>query len=142
MFSPQSMRIISALVPVLDKTQWWDRRLDVAWYVSRCVAAGFCNTEDMMRLCARRYMEGKRKITPPGTKRKKNAQKERRRLAKSVPVELASAIAEVAGSDLARQYAGGNHRALNAMVGKVLKASKADPEFVRNQIIAMIEGQK
>ncbi len=45
-------------------------RNEVAHYVDRCMAAGFCKTEDDIRACAGRYLAGKRKVTAPGTARR------------------------------------------------------------------------
>jgi len=93
--------------------------------------AGFCATDDMLRLCAQRYMAGKRKVTPPGTLRRKAAERERRRLLRNMPAELTAAIASATDSAAAQQYAAGNDKSLNAVVGMVLKQYKAEPSFVR-----------
>lgn len=137
--SADTLRVIQAILPVVEGTAWWEKRADVAWYVGRCIAAGFCKTDDQMRLGASRYMSGKKKVTPPGAKRKKEAEKERRRLEKSIPVELAAALDEAVQSDAARQYMAGNAKALNAVVGMVVRRYKADPAFVRGQITKRLQ---
>ena len=106
--------------------------------MNRCEMAGFCDTDDMRRLCAQRYMAGKRKVTPPGTQRRKVAERERRRLLRAMPVALTEAIAVAAESTAAQQFATGNDKALNAVVGMVLKKYKAEPAFVRELLAARL----
>lgn len=124
-------RLADAITSVLEG-EWWDRRWEVAWYVNRCEIAGFCETDNMRRLCARRYMAGKRKVTPPGTKRRKREERERRKLMREMPAALVEAIEVSLASDAAKQFSMGNDKALNAVVGMVLKQYKADPSFVRD----------
>ena len=130
-------RLAEALTPVLTGG-WWNRRWEVAWYVNLCEIAGYCTTDDMRRLCAQRYMAGKRKVTPPGTRRRKTAEREKRRLRRNIPAELQAAIAAAAQSAAAQQYAAGNDKALNAVVGMVLKQCKAEPSFVRELLAARL----
>lgn len=54
--------IAGALHAMLFGTKHWASRWDIAWYVSRCEMAGFCNTDDMRRQCALRYIAGKREL--------------------------------------------------------------------------------
>ena len=138
LFSSNRLRLIQALIPVLERTPWWERRHEVEWYVNRCEMAGFCDTDDMRRLCAQRYMAGKRKVTPPGTQRRKVAERERRRLLRAMPIALTEAIAVAAESTAAQQFATGNDKALNAVVGMVLKKYKAEPAFVRELLAARL----
>lgn len=123
--------ITGALTPVLNG-EWWDRRWELAWYVVRCEMAGFCDSDDMRRLCALRYMAGKRKVTPPGTQRRKAKERERRKLLRNMPPALMEAIEAAENSTAAKQFAEGNEKALNAVVGMVLKQCKAEPSFVRD----------
>lgn len=132
--------LMRPLIQVLDGTEWWEKRYEVAWYVNRCEIAGFCDTDDMRRLCAKRYMAGKRKVTPPGTERRKRAERERRKILSSVPQDLMDAISDAVTSEAARQFAGGNDKALNAVVGIVLRRHKADPAAVRKLIVSRLRG--
>lgn len=137
MWTPTHARLAEALTPVLNG-EWWDRRWDVAWYVNLCEMAGFCRTHDMRRLCAQRYMAGKRRVTPPGTQRRKTAERERRRLSRDMPKALMEAIASASNSTAAQQFAAGNDKALNAVVGMVLKQYKAEPTLVRELLAAKL----
>ena len=137
--SAEKIRVITALLPVLDGTDWWVRRVEVAWYVGRCMAAGFCETDEQMRLCAKRFMAGKRRVTPPGTQRRKDAEKAKRKLLASMPSELDAAIVEAMESNAARQFADGNDKALNSVVGMVLMKYKADPAFIRGVLIERLK---
>lgn len=130
----KTMHVITVLTPLLADTEWWPRRGDVAWYVGRCIAAGFCGTDDLIRLCAQRFMAGKRRVTPPGTRRNKESEKAKRKLSRCMPYQLNDAIAEAIESDAGQEYANGNDRAINAVVGQVLRKYKADPSFVREEI--------
>lgn len=122
-------------MPVLKDTEFWDRRQDVLWYVSLCEDRGFADTDDQKRQCAQRYMAGKRKISAPGTKRRRRAAQEMRKLLANLPPELVTAVDEACQSDMAKQVAG-NPKALNALVGMVLKNHRAPPAVVR-QLIEM-----
>lgn len=92
-----------------------------------------------MRLCAKRFMAGKRRVTPPGTQRRKDAEKAKRKLLASMPAELDAAIVEAMGSNAARQFADGNEKALNSVVGMVLRKYKADPAFIRCVLIERLK---
>ena len=136
-WTPTHARLAEALTPILGGV-WWDRRWEVAWYVNLCEMAGFCQTDDMRRICAQRYMAGKRKVTLPGTQRRKAAERERRRLLRNMPPELTAAIDLATNSLAAQQYAEGNDKALNAVVGMVLKQYKAEPSLVRELLAAQL----
>ena len=135
LYTPESWATVSAIIPVIHGTAWWDRRFEVEWYVHSCERAGFCTTDDLRRACARRFMAGKKKVTPPGTRRKKKAEKERRRLLRALPPELMAAISSAAELPAAQQFTNGNDRALNAVVGAVLRQHRADPSLVRDLLI-------
>ncbi len=104
---------------------------------SRCMQAGFCKTEDDVRACAARYLAGKRKITPPGTARRLRESKERAKLLANVPKELTNAIAEVmeANSKAIEQYRAGNEKAVNALVGQVMRKHKTDAAVIKQLLI-------
>lgn len=113
------------------------KRNEVAHYVDRCAAAGFCKTEDDVRACAARYLAGKRKITSPGTARRLRESKERAKLLANVPKELTNAIAEVieANSKAIEQYRAGNEKAVNALVGQVMRKHKTDAAVIKQLLI-------
>lgn len=138
----QSMPLIEALIPLLEHTPEWERRYEIAWYVSRCQLAGFATTSDQMRLCAERYIAGKRKVTPPGTKRRKLAAKKMREVLANVPKELMVAIDAVVAEQqkAVQQFLGGTDKALNALVGGVMKRYKSDPAIVRELLVKKIKG--
>lgn len=112
-------------------------RNEVAYYVDRCMAAGFCKSEDDIRACAGRYLAGKRKITPPGTARRLRESKERAKLLANVPKELTNAIAEVmeVNSKAIEQYRAGNEKAVNALVGQVMRKHKTDAAVIKQLLI-------
>ena len=135
MFSATDLRLMQALDSVLAGTDAWSRRWAVAGYVQLCEMAGFCSTDDMRRLCAQRWLAGKRKVSPPGARRRKNAEREMRRLLADAPPPLTRAIEAVATTDAAAQFVAGNGKALNALVGMVLRQYKVDPAVVRALLI-------
>lgn len=132
--------VISALIPLLQDTEHWENRWNIEWYVNRCIDAGFCKTDDQIRLCAQRYIAGKRKITPPGTKRRKVAAKKKQdALANVDPHLMAIVDAVIAVNDKAvQQFKGGTEKALNALVGGVMKQFKTDPAIVKDLLIRRI----
>lgn len=140
--TPQFNDTVGALVDMLQHTPDWDRRWDILWYVQLCEMAGHADTDDQRRGCAARYIAGKRKITPPGTERRKKAAKEQRKLLANVPAELKAAVAAVCAENAKaiEQYKGGNEKALNSMIGAVMKRHKSEPTVIRTLLIA--EAQK
>lgn len=138
----QDISLIEALIPLLENTPNWERRYEIAWYVDRCRMKGFATTSDQIRLCAERYIAGKRKVTPPGTKRRKLAAKKMREVMSNVPKELMQAIEAVVAEQTkaVEQYIGGTDKALNALVGGVMKRHKSDPAIVRELLIKKIKG--
>jgi hypothetical protein len=127
--------IAEAILPIIRGTPFFEKRHEIAWYVASCEMAGFCNTLDMRRACAKRYMLGKRKVSPPGTKRAKRQAAERKKIIREMPEALASAIESAATSEAARQFAAGNDKAINSLVGLVLKLHKSDPSIVRELLV-------
>lgn len=99
----------------------WPNRDDVMWYVSRCEMAGFCTTDDLRRRCAERYLAGKRAVTPPGTRRRKVRAKRTRELLVHLPAGLLEALEEGKRTKAWAQYVGGNEKAVNAVIGPLIK---------------------
>lgn len=143
MISADALRTIRAIVDVAEDAGLDSRqRADMLWYVGLCELSGFCNTDDMRKQCARRWVAGKRRVTPPGTSARKRREKEFRRLAASTPPELNEAIEFAAKSDAADQFRSGNEKALNSLVGMVLKRYRADPAFVRSALTVRLKAQE
>ncbi len=111
----------------------WKRRHEVAHYLSLCMAKGFTQSENEARLCVDRYLAGKRKVTPPGTARRKRDAKERAQLMANLPAPLLSAVTEVIADNVkaVAQYRAGNDKALNALVGQVMKRYKSDAAVIK-----------
>jgi len=139
-FRAEDSKLIGVIMSTIgDKPDWWSRRFELAGYVDRCIQAGFCKTSDQMRLCALRYIDGKRKITPPGTKKKKTAEKKLAAVLKNVPRALSDAIDNVCKSKSADEYKNGNTKAINSMVGMVMKLHKYDAAIVKQLLINKLE---
>jgi Asp-tRNA(Asn)/Glu-tRNA(Gln) amidotransferase B subunit len=128
------------LIPLLQNTQHWENRWNIEAYVSRCMEKGFCKTADQMRLCAERYIAGKRKINPPGTQRRKVQEKKKAEALKNAPVELINAILQAMAENekAVTQFKNGNEKVLNALVGGVMKRYKADPVIVKELLLQKI----
>ena len=124
---------------VEDIPEWFNKRHSVAYYVDRCIQKGFCKTADQMRLCALRYIAGKRKVTPPGTKKRKTAAKKLASVLKNTPPMLLDAIDVVCKSKAADEYRNGNIKAINSMVGMVMKIHKHDAAIVKQLLINNLE---
>lgn len=142
-FDQQTQRIIDALHGMLFGGEHWVKRWDIARYIDRCIGAGFCKTDNDIRLCAQRYIDGKRAVTPPGTKLRKKQAKERKALRANVPVELTAAVTEVisANEKAVTQFKGGNEKAINALMGQVIRKYKADAAFIKELLVEAIQGQ-
>lgn len=139
-FRAEDSQLIGVVMDTIEGMPgWWDKRFSVAAYVSRCVQAGFCKTSDQMRLCALRYIAGKRKITPPGTKKRKTAAKKLAAVLKNVPYMLSDAVDTVCKSKAADEYRSGNTKAINSMVGMVMKIHKYDAAIVKQLLINKLE---
>lgn len=124
--------LVGSVAKVVHGTPYYEKREDILWYVNLCEMRGFANTEDEKRNCALRYMAGKRKVSAPGTKRRKRSLQEQRKIMRNAPPELMAAIASACQTDLAQKVLGGNTKAMNALVGSVLKIYKAPAELVKN----------
>ena len=140
MFSAERLSTLEALIPLLQHTPAWPDRYAVEAYVWRCIAAGFCKTDDQARLCAERFIAGKRKVTPPGTARRLKAERKLKETLSKVPPELQAAIdaALAEQSKAIAQYKSGVEKALNAIVGSVMKRHKADPAIVKELLVRSI----
>ena len=141
MFNAQRMVLIEALIPLLQDTKHWENRWNIEAYVSKCIDKGFCKTQDQMRLCAERYIAGKRKITPPGTQRRKMQEKKKAEMLKNVPPELITAIEQVISENekAIAQFKNGNEKVLNSLVGGVMKRYKTDPAIVKDMLLQKLK---
>lgn len=132
-WTPEVSNLVGAIQPAL-KGEAWAKRWEVAWYVDRCVMAGFAKTDDEKLECARRFLAGKRKVSPPGTKHRKAIAKAKRKFLANPPQEALQAVESLRGSMAHTQYLRGNQKAMNAMVGTVLQSCRAEPSAVRDLI--------
>ena len=145
MFSVSRCLVLDALGAILDPQSdpaVWAQRWEIEAYVHECILAGFATSADHMRNCAQRFIAGKRKITPPGTARRlRDAKKLKEMLANTPPELLAAVRAVVAEQTKAvEQYRSGIEKALNSLVGGVMKKHKADPTIVRELLVKEIKG--
>jgi len=104
----------------------------VGWYLSRILMRF---PEADLRACASRWIAGKRAITLPGHKRAKRAGQAKR---KSIRIDTPCILCALQDVDqpLITQYKSGKLKALNAIIGKVISISKADPAAVREIVTA------
>jgi hypothetical protein len=133
--------MVGDIVDVVHGTPHWEKRNDILWYVGLCERAGFASNKSQRQNCALRYMAGKRKVSPPGTKRRKRSLQEQRKMLKNMPPELIAAIDSACQSDLAKQVLGGNAKAMNALIGSILKAHKAPAAIVKQLLEAKLKEQ-
>ena len=130
--------IVEGVFSLLEKHPLtWDQKIELEWYLDKCRAKGFANTRDEIRLCAERFFAGKRKVTAPGYSRRKRSDKERKKIMANVPAELTAAITQVIQEQhkAVAQYKSGVDKALNALVGNVMKKYKGDPAVIRELLI-------
>lgn len=129
--------IAGALGSFLQEKNAFDRKDEVANYVSLCMAKGFCKTEDEVRLCAERYLAGKRAVTPPGTTRRKKLTLQQAKIRSTIPDELRAAVAIVMTSNekAVTQYRTGNEKAVNALIGQVMRLYKTDAVIVKELLL-------
>ena len=134
--NPGELDIIASLLELLPfGSKEFKQRFDIYDYIWRCNRAGFCNTQDAVRLCLERYLAGKRKVTPPGTAHKKKQARERRKILQNLPAELVTAIDKACDSPAAQQFKDGNTKALNSIVGMVLKVHRTDAALVKELVL-------
>ena len=132
-------QLVGNIIDVVHGTPHWEKREEIIWYVSLCEMRGFANTKDEKKNCALRYMAGKRKVSAPGTKRRKRSLQEQRKILRNIPLELKAAIDTACQSDLAKQVLGGNIKAMNALIGFVLKFYKAPATLVKQLLEAKLK---
>lgn len=116
-----SLSMAGAIQSVFKTPDQWAIRDQVAWYVSRCEMAGFCSTDDMRRQCAERYLAGKRKVTHPGTAKRKKQEKATKKILANIPFDLLEAVAQAKQTTAWAQYQSGNAKAINSVIGPLIK---------------------
>jgi hypothetical protein len=121
-----------AIQSAFKTPEQWAIRHEVAWYVSRCEMAGFCNTDEMRRQCAERYIKGKRRVSPPGTTKRKRQARETRKILANIPPELLVAIEQAKQTPAWAQYQGGNAKAINAVIGPLIKQFKVPFDVIKS----------
>jgi hypothetical protein len=104
---------------------------ELGYYLSLCNMRGFAETEKDLDMCARRYLAGKRKVSPPFTKTRKRAAIKARKARESVPKEVLDQIGFVMTLPIAQNV---NEKSINALVGMVLKKHKYNPQVVKELI--------
>ena len=95
-------------------------------------------TPDDMRQCAIRYIAGKRRVTPPGTRSRKRLPRRRQQLRNLIPPELLAIITQVVSNNqkVVQQYHDGNERAINSLVGQVMKQYRYDAAVIKEALLA------
>ena len=136
-WSPKRSQVAQVLISILQNTIFWEKRWEIESYIWKCIAKGFCSTDDQIRLCAQRWMKGKRKVTPPGTLRKKKEAKERAKFLANIPLELIQAIDSVLAKNekAIEQYKAGNEKAVNALIGQVMKLYRSDASVIKELLV-------
>jgi hypothetical protein len=104
---------------------------DICYYVSACRDKGFITSKDDCIACARRWLAGKRKVSPVGARRRKEQEKAKKKLLSNIPQELLTAIASAKESKPYQQYLEGNDKALNSVVGMVMKQYRSDASLIK-----------
>lgn len=99
---------------------------DLGWYLS-LILRKYPKAD--LQLCASRWVAGKRAVTLPWTKRNKRSRARTRKAVALHRVEILAAL-ELVDERLTTQYRTGNEKALNAIVGKVIKATGIDAAAV------------
>lgn len=134
----KDLRLIAALSSVVsDLSQ--SVKHDVVYYVQRCELAGVCSTDDQRRACAERFLQGKRKVSAPGTRRRRLAQRRARSLVRSPPPELVEALNQAMLLPAVAKAKAGDNKAMNSLVGSVLKVFKAEPQAVRDLVLLRLK---
>ena len=137
-FNEDTFVIANAISSLLKERGCWHIRNQVAYYVDLCIRAGFCKTDNDIRLCAERYLAGKRKVTPPGTQRKKQQAKERKKLLSNIPQQLLDTVKDVVlkNEKAVQQYKSGNEKAINALIGQVIKVHRYEATVIKDLLIS------
>lgn len=97
-------------------------RNNLEYYMYQC--ENFINSYDDAVLVGRRYLAGKRKITPPFTRKRKEEMKKVKKATNNVPKQFLDFLSEQVNNDLIIQYKNGNEKAINAFVGQCIKFIK------------------
>jgi hypothetical protein len=112
--------------------EFFTLRHDILEYVDVCEVAGFCNDLISRQACANRWMSGKRKVSAPFTRTRKNAAIKKRKALENLPRELVDIVEAVKQKPQYQQYLDGNEKILNSLVGMVLKQFKYDASAVKS----------
>ena len=141
LYTRELSAICDAITGLLKERNQFDNRWPIAYYVDRCISAGFCVTPDDMRQCAMRYIAGKRRVTPPGTRSRKRLTRRRQQLRTSMPPELLVIITQVVSNNqkVVQQYHDGNERAINSLVGQVMKQYRYDAAVIKEALLVIIK---
>jgi hypothetical protein len=139
LFPTSRIRTIKSILSLAKNNYSLENMWDIEWYVNRCEISGFCNTDDIRRNCALRYMAGKRKITPPGTRKEKETAKVMRNILLNPPLELLRIIDEVSLTEPAKQFSSGNDKAINKVIGMVLKLYKIEPLVAKELLVRKLK---
>lgn len=139
-WSEEMAKIANAITTTLKDRGQWESRYAIMAYVDMCIAAGFCKTDNDMRLCAERYINGKRKITPPGTAKRKKQTRNQTRLLNNPPNEMMVSIRTVIAQQekIVAQVKAGNEKAVNSLIGKVMGLYKYDATVVKQLLLKEI----
>jgi Asp-tRNA(Asn)/Glu-tRNA(Gln) amidotransferase B subunit len=115
----------------------WCYKDDIEWYVWKCKDKGFVRNKQDVHNVINRWLSGKRKITPPGTRKAKKLMQQKK---KGVPSEVKEIIASVIAKNqvLADNYKAGQEKALNVLVGKALKEVSHPPAIIKEYIIGVL----
>lgn len=105
------------------------------YYVGACEYAGFCKDGNSRRLCADRWIAGKRKVSAPGTKRRKKEVKERKKLLANLSDSFKTILEDVCRSEEAQMYKRGNQKALNSCVGMIMKQTREIPPAAVKELL-------
>lgn len=139
LWTPEMSKLAEALLPLISRADpRWERRHELMWYVSLCEQRGFCANFAGRQLCAQRWLAGKRKVSAPFTKTRKRAAAAKRKALSVVPEALKLIIDHALTTPQGIQFRNGNDKALNALVGSVLRQYKYDASSVKT----LIEQQK
>ena len=130
MFPAERMQVISA---ILDVVSCHPQRYEIEWYVWKCKDAGFVHTKQDIHNVVNRWLAGKRKITPPGTKKNKKLEKEKK---KGIPQDIKQVVLSILeeNKQLVNNYKQGQDKALNVLVGRAIKATSYAPALLKEYI--------
>ncbi|MDE2098883.1 MAG: hypothetical protein KGL39_16640 [Patescibacteria group bacterium] len=140
-WTPERSRIVEISLRVVRKheEEGVDLKLahEVGCYLDKCVHK-FSPSDAELEMCARRYLAGKRKASPPFTKTRKRAAAKARKARSTVPADVMAVIDRVVESAPAVV----SQKAVNALVGQVLRVHKFNPQVVKELIEAKLPERK